>query len=111
MATIYTDGTYLEQNPNWHQGDSAWKAGHIQALLERNGITEPKSICEVGCGAGEILRVLSDRPRKPAKFLILGSADPRLVRGVSESLAGRVSHVDVGGFDLSEAGANRFARL
>jgi predicted AAA+ superfamily ATPase len=59
----------------------------------------------------EILRVLADRPRKPAKFLILGSADPRLVRGVSESLAGRVSHVDVGGFDLSEAGASRFARL
>jgi predicted AAA+ superfamily ATPase len=59
----------------------------------------------------EILRVLADRPRKPAKFLILGSADPRLVRGVSESLAGRVSHVDVGGFDLSEAGATRFARL
>jgi predicted AAA+ superfamily ATPase len=40
----------------------------------------------------EVLRVLADRPRNTAKFLILGSADPRLVRGVSESLAGRVSH-------------------
>lgn len=38
----------------------------------------------------EILRVLADRPRTPAKFLTLGSADPRLVRGVSESLAGRL---------------------
>src|SRR5258708_5951809 len=50
----------------------------------------------------EILRVLADRPRRPAKFLILGSADPRLVRGVSESLAGRVSHIDLQGFDLAE---------
>lgn len=59
----------------------------------------------------EILRVLADRPRTPAKFLILGSADPRLVRGVSESLAGRVSHIDVGGFDLAEIETSRFERL
>ena len=52
MESIYTDGTYLRQNPNWHQDDSAWKADHIQALLARNGITEPGSLCEVGCGAG-----------------------------------------------------------
>jgi uncharacterized protein len=59
----------------------------------------------------EILRVLSDRPRTPARFLILGSADPRLVRGVSESLAGRVHHVDVAGFDLAEVGQERYRRL
>jgi uncharacterized protein len=59
----------------------------------------------------EIQRVLADRPRTPARFLILGGADPRLVRGVSDSLAGRVSHVDVASFDLTEVGANRFARL
>ena len=59
----------------------------------------------------EILRVLADRPRTPAKFLILGSADPRLVRGVSESLAGRVSHIDISGFDLTEVGTKHFVRL
>jgi len=59
----------------------------------------------------EVLRVLADRPRTPARFLILGSADPRLVRGVSESLAGRVRHVDVASFDLMEVGAERSARL
>ena len=59
----------------------------------------------------EILRVLADRPRTPARFLILGSADPRLIRGVSESLAGRVSHIDIGGFDLSEVGSDRARRL
>lgn len=59
----------------------------------------------------EVLRVLADRPRTPARFLILGSADPRLVRGVSESLAGRVAHVDVGGFDLAEVGRANARRL
>jgi predicted AAA+ superfamily ATPase len=59
----------------------------------------------------EVLRVLADRPRTPARFLILGSADPRLVRGVSESLAGRVSHIDIGGFDLSEIGSENFQKL
>src|SRR5205823_6249724 len=51
-----------------------------------------------------LLRVLADRRPLPARFLILGSASPWLVRGVSESLAGRVSFVDVSGFDLSEVG-------
>ena len=59
----------------------------------------------------EVLRVLADRPRTPARFLLLGSADPRLVRGVSESLAGRVAHVDIGGFDLGEIGPRRFRTL
>ena len=59
----------------------------------------------------EVLRVLADRPRTPARFLLLGRADPRLVRGVSESLAGRVSHVDIAGFDLSEVAPSRLRRL
>ncbi len=59
----------------------------------------------------EVLRVLADRPRRPARFLILGSVDPRLVRGVSESLAGRVRHVDVAGFDVLEAGAKHARKL
>ncbi len=59
----------------------------------------------------ELLRVLADRPGIPARFLILGSADPRLVRGVSESLAGRVSHIDIAGFTLSETGVPNFRRL
>jgi uncharacterized protein len=58
-----------------------------------------------------VLRVLADRPRTPARFLILGSADPHLVRGVSESLAGRVSHIDVGSLDLTEVGVNKLDPL
>jgi predicted AAA+ superfamily ATPase len=52
----------------------------------------------------ELLRVLVDRPQNPARFLLLGSASPHLVKGVSESLAGRIGFVDLTGFDLQEVG-------
>jgi len=52
----------------------------------------------------ELLRVLADRPERPAKFLLLGSAAPRLIRGVSESLAGRVETIAVSGFELADVG-------
>lgn len=52
----------------------------------------------------ETLRVLADQADNRARFLVLGSASPTLVRGVSESLAGRVGLVDLAGFDLSEVG-------
>ena len=54
----------------------------------------------------ELIRVLVDRP-KSARFLLLGSASPELVRGASESLAGRIGFVDLAGFDLWEAGGDR----
>ncbi len=49
-----------------------------------------------------VLRVLADRPEQKAQFLILGSASPKLVAGVSETLAGRISFIDVSGFSLDE---------
>lgn len=57
------------------------------------------------------LRPLADRAGKPARFLVLGSASPELVRGVSESLAGRVAFVDLGPFDLTEVGESQWRRL
>lgn len=53
-------------------------------------------------GLFPVLRVLADRPRSPARFLILGSASPALARQVSESLAGRLEVIEMGGFDLGE---------
>jgi Methyltransferase domain len=50
----YTDGRYLKKQPDWHVGDSPWKAAHVLAMLARHNLT-PKTICDVGCGAGEIL--------------------------------------------------------
>jgi len=59
----------------------------------------------------EILRVLVDRPQTEAKFLLLGSASPHLVGGVSESLAGRLAFVDMSGFDVREVGLENFSIL
>ncbi len=59
----------------------------------------------------ELLRVLVDRPHNTARFLLLGSASPHLVRGVSESLAGRIGFVDLAGFDLTEVGVAQRDRL
>lgn len=59
-ATIYTDGTYLRNNPSWHEGDARWKAEHILRMLDRHALA-PRTVCEVGCGSGEIVSVLSER--------------------------------------------------
>ena len=59
----------------------------------------------------ELLRVLVDRQNNPARFLLLGSASPYLVKGVSESLAGRIGFVDLAGFDLWEVGVERQTAL
>jgi hypothetical protein len=52
-----------------------------------------------------VLRVLSDRRPLPARFLILGSASPHLIRQSSETLAGRLEVVTLSGFSLDEVGA------
>ncbi len=57
-----------------------------------------------------VLRVLSDRDRRPARFLLLGSASPSLLKQSSESLAGRIAYVELLGFGLSDVG-ERWERL
>jgi len=57
MDNIYKNGTYLKENPTWHAEDSLWKAEQILTIMNRNDIN-PKTVCEVGCGAGEILHQL-----------------------------------------------------
>jgi predicted AAA+ superfamily ATPase len=51
-----------------------------------------------------LLRVLADRPRTPARFLVLGSTSPELLRQTSETLAGRVAFHELDGFGLREVG-------
>jgi len=54
---IYISGEYLEKNPKWHSEDSAWKTKNILKIIYKNNL-QPKSIYEVGCGAGEMLNQL-----------------------------------------------------
>ncbi len=57
------------------------------------------------------LRVLADRPRSPARFLVLGSATPELLRQSSETLAGRIAFVELAGFSLAEVGSEHLIQL
>lgn len=64
QSKLYTNGQYLTQNPTWDAEDSPWKAAQIQKMLKKHNL-QPTSICEVGCGAGEILTQLQKNlPKK-----------------------------------------------
>lgn len=58
-----------------------------------------------------ILRVLVDRREHSARFLILGSASGDLLRQSSESLAGRVERIEIGGFTLEDLGSKASQKL
>jgi len=50
----------------------------------------------------QLLRVLVDENRKAGRFIILGSANPGIIKGASESLAGRVAFIELNPFDYVE---------
>lgn len=58
-----------------------------------------------------VLRVLADRRPLPARFLVLGSASPDLLRQSSETLAGRIAFHELRPFDLDEVGASSWRTL
>jgi predicted AAA+ superfamily ATPase len=58
-----------------------------------------------------VIRVLADREDRPATFLLLGSASPELMRQSSESLAGRVEHIEMRGFAMGELPADESDHL
>lgn len=49
-----------------------------------------------------LLRSMVDRNKKPGNYILLGSASPHLIAGVSETLAGRIAYVEVDPFNLTE---------
>ncbi|HEV3458207.1 MAG TPA: ATP-binding protein, partial [Thermoanaerobaculia bacterium] len=58
-----------------------------------------------------VLRVLADRPAAAARFLVLGSASPAMLKQTSESLAGRIFYYELEGFTLDEVGVDVRDRL
>jgi predicted AAA+ superfamily ATPase len=58
-----------------------------------------------------VLRVLADRPGRPARFLVLGSASPQLLRQGAETLAGRIAYHYLSGFSIDEVGPGKLERL
>jgi hypothetical protein len=57
MRDMYEGNLYAQKNPTWHEEDAPWKAGQIERMIKRNKVP-CHSICEIGCGTGEILLTL-----------------------------------------------------
>ncbi|MGZ4846378.1 MAG: class I SAM-dependent methyltransferase [Halobacteriota archaeon] len=66
-SELYTSGEYLDAHPSWHVDDSKWKARQILKMTRKHHLA-PRTVCEVGCGAGEILRQLQDRMSEDCAF-------------------------------------------
>lgn len=66
-GSIYETGEYVERNPTYHVEDSAWKARQILQMFRKNSL-EPRTVCEVGCGAGEILKELQSNMPAETEF-------------------------------------------
>ena len=58
-----------------------------------------------------VLRPVIDEQRKPGRFLLLGSASPQLVKGVSESLAGRIRYLELPPVSVLEASKNKIEMI
>jgi len=69
VGDMYLDGEYLKNNPTWDAEDAPWKSDLILGTLQKNHI-DPMTVCEVGCGSGEILRQL--QIRMPAHVMFTG---------------------------------------
>ena len=64
---IYRDGAYLDKNPLWHTDESPFKVKQILRMLRKNHL-QPTTICDVGCGAGEVLRLLQEEMDNACRF-------------------------------------------
>lgn len=78
--------------------------GHLEGLVVIDEVQRRPDLFPV-------LRVLIDRPDSAARFLILGSASPDLLRQSSETLAGRIVHHELDGLALDEVGADQAGEL
>jgi cyclopropane fatty-acyl-phospholipid synthase-like methyltransferase len=63
----YTSGAYLDKNPLWHTDESPFKVNQILRMLQKNHLA-PRTMCEVGCGAGEVLRLLQQEMDGGCRF-------------------------------------------
>lgn len=86
----YLDGGYLAANPTWGDEDSAWKARMIHELWLRDGLSIPRTVAEIGCGAGGILAEL--RSRFPPTVTFFGfDIAPAAIRMAQQRAGERLS--------------------
>jgi SAM-dependent methyltransferase len=54
MESRYFDSSYLAENPDWDRQDAPWKANQVLSILSEHQL-QPLTVCEIGCGSGDIL--------------------------------------------------------
>jgi SAM-dependent methyltransferase len=67
VREVYINGEYLRNNPDWHLNAAPWKAQAVLQMIKRNQLT-PKSVCDVGCGVGEISHILQQHLANDCHF-------------------------------------------
>jgi predicted AAA+ superfamily ATPase len=90
--------------------DEARLSDPMLALKELKGLVVIDEIQRLP-GLFPVLRVLADRKRRPARFLVLGSASPELLHQGAETLAGRIAYHELRGLALDEVGVGNHLRL
>ena len=73
----HLNGDYFRNHPTWHVEYSPLKAINIRGMLERHQV-KPRTICEVGCGAGEVLRQLQMKMDPECRFWGYDVAPPAI---------------------------------
>ena len=73
----HVNGEYLQKNPTWHVEYSPSKAENVLRLLAKQNL-QPRTICEVGCGAAEVLRQLQLRMSPECRFWGYDIAPPAI---------------------------------
>jgi len=68
-SAIYRDGRYLKNNPSWHIEESPFKVTQIRRMIRQQNLA-PKTVCDVGCGAGLVLAEL--QPHLPPDCVCWG---------------------------------------
>ncbi len=59
MKNMYETDQYEKSNPGWHEEDASWKSKQVARMIKKNGL-QLASICEIGCGTGDILLSLEE---------------------------------------------------
>lgn len=67
IRDMYLNGEYLKNNPTWDKEDAQWKTGLLFQMIKKHNLA-PKTVCEKGCGSGEILYQLEKRVPGPVHF-------------------------------------------
>lgn len=92
---MYTDGTYLEHNPGWHLSESDWKAAKVLDVIKKNNL-KPTTVCDVGCGYGKVIKILSDNLNGSNKYSGF-DISTYAIKGCSQYLSNNIAfyHKDI----------------